>query len=261
MNKINREERSNPGNKETAGFAFWKDWDNITEIETNAIEKIQLAKNKIINAVPKGQLVAIYIKGSFVRREMKEGSDIDIVPVVTKDCYQESVWETNTPEVLPAIVVPISVEEFVDNELHSETDLAVDLRAKPDSFLRMLDECELIYGQPLNLDNYPIRTDKETLVDEISVIRNGYIPYFESGQVDFDPLLKETFWLIELVQTVNGKRPKYSFEGIAASVDDNDHIVHDALGLRMMGSKKQRSDFVVKLKEYLNEIERQISSN
>jgi len=205
----------------------------------------------VIKAVPKDQLVAIYIKGSFVRREMKSGSDVDMVPIVLSDQYQADVFGVNGPDLYPVCTVPLSIGELEDNKLHTKFDMPVDLRAKPDRMLKMLEECRLVYGKPLNPLEFPIRSNEDVYRDEVEVIKNGYIPYFEAEKIDFDPLLKEFFWLVEGELELKGIKPRHSFAEITKSVKDPNHLIHEAWNLKQQRTKKDELKFVAKLRAYL----------
>lgn len=235
---------------------FWKSWKNKTYFEKEAILSVEKAIDLVLKSVPKNQLVAIYIKGSFARREMNKYSDVDIVPIVTENKYAGSIWSTNVPEIHPVVVVPLSLWELKHNKLRSASSYNPDLRAKPDRLLSKLSECKLVYGKPLKASQFPIRSDAQALNDEIKIIKKGYILACQEGAINFSPLLKEVFWLIELDQKVKGKKVKHSFEGIAKSVKDNNHIVHTALKLRTLRpkDKKTRDAFIKKLKNYLKEL-------
>lgn len=239
---------------------FWKGWKNKTKIEEKAIVAVERARALVVSAVPKSALVAIYIKGSFARREMKEGSDVDMVPIVTENKYEGEVFGVNSIEIEPVIVVPLSYWELEHNKLYSKNDHTPDLRAKPDRFLKKLSECKLIYGIPLDTSKFLIREDKHALEEEIKRIRDGYIPAYESGKIDFSPLLKEVFWLVELEQNVKGNKVEHSFEGILKSVNDKNHIVYDAFKFRTGEYKtdSEKKAFIMKLKRYLSVLNKMI---
>lgn len=236
-------------------YDFWKNWKNKTEIEERAINSVRRARKYIVESVSKNRLVAIYIKGSFARRELNKKSDVDIVPIVTKNKYQGDIWAVNDKDIHPAVVVPLSIQELKNNKLSSKSDYSPDLRAEPDLFLKKLKEYKIIYGKPLNPKKFPIRSDKQVIKSEIKKIKEGYIPAYLKGKIPFSPLLKEVFWLVELEQNVRGKKVKHSFNGIVKSVKDKKHIVHEAYRLRLKGSNKNsRSMFIDKLKAYLGEL-------
>ncbi len=237
---------------------FWKWWKNKTTTEKKAISAATKARNLVIRSVPKKALVAIYIKGSFARREMKEASDVDMVPIVTENKYEGNVFAVNCPEIAPVVVVPLSLWELNHNKLFTKGNYSPDLRAEPDLFLKKLKECRLIYGKLLNPDKFPMRESKEVLRSEINKIKNGYIPAYGRQAIDFQPLLKEVFWLVELEQKVKGKRVKHSFEGIVKSVKDKSHIVYSAFTFRknLHKSKAEERKFILRLKRYIVELEK-----
>lgn len=236
-------------------YDFWDNWKNKNTIEKKAIESIKLARRLIINSIPKGKLVSIYIKGSFVRREMKKGSDVDIVPIVTENKYECKVFSVNSPKISPSIVVPLSLWELRNNKLFTRGSNP-DLRAKPDRLLSHLKECKLIYGKPLNPKEFTIDDDKTALRDKIDIIRKGYIGAYNKGKINFSTLLKEVFWLVELEQKVKGKRVKHSFEGISKSVKNRHHLIHEALNFRKgkLKGKGREQQFIKKLENHLNEL-------
>jgi len=236
-------------------YDFWIGWKNKTGLEIDAIEKVKLARDLVIKLVPKKALVSIYIKGSFVRREMKEGSDVDMVPIVSEYKYQGNVWEANVPEVQPVVIVPLSLDEFRDNKLYSKSDEYPDMRALPDRFLAKLNSFKLIYGQTFNLNDFPIRTDLEVLKDEIKIIRGGYLPAYEANKTKF--FLKEVFWLVELELKVRGIKVEHSFQGILKAVKDKDHIIHQAFAFRLVnGTQSEKKAFIINLKKYLNYLDK-----
>jgi len=156
------------------------------------------------------------------------------------------------------IVVPLSLWELEHNKLFTKSDHTPDLRAKPDRFLKKLNEYKLIYGNPLDPAKFLIREDKHALEEEIKRVRDGYIPAYESRKIDFSPLLKEVFWLVELEQNAKGNKVGHSFEGIVGAVNDKNHIIHDAFKFRT-GKYKTEADkkaFIIKLKKYLSDLER-----
>lgn len=241
-------------------YNFWKKWKRKTEIEKKAIKSVELAKNFVIKSIPKNKLAAIYIKGSFARREMKKGSDVDMVPIVTENKYEGAVFGINNPKIDPVAVVPLSLWELKNNKLCTKSNYHPDLRAKPDRLLKKLNECKLIYGKPLNPREFTVTEDKDALKEEMEKIKKGYIPAYETGKIKFSPLLKEVFWLVELEQTAKGKKVKHSFGGIERSVKDKNHLIHDASKFRKipLKNKKEEKRFVLKLKKYLVELEKLI---
>ncbi len=241
-------------------YNFWEGWTNKTELEERAITSVRKARELVIDSVPPNTLVAIYIKGSFTRREMKEGSDVDLVPIVSENKYEGDIFGVNCSEIDPVVVVPLSLEELRNNKLSSKGNYTPDLRAEPDLFLLKLDHYRLIYGEPLRPQDFSLRSKEQIVHDEINKIRTGYIPAYRDGTIDFQPLLKEVFWLVAWQQEAQGHLIDHSFKGITAGITDRTHIIYDALLLREKSpiTKAKEHEFVSKLEKYLDWLERQL---
>ena len=94
---------------------FWKSWKNKTSLEKRAISSVKLALKFIIENVSRDKLISIYIKGSFVTRELNKKSDVDILPVV-KDRREmkrlKLVRNENKEMLKPSEILPISYTEL-----------------------------------------------------------------------------------------------------------------------------------------------------
>lgn len=233
-------------------FDFWTKWSDVTPLEQKAIDSTVKARELVIKSVPADVLMAIYVKGSFVRREMNSESDVDMVPIVTQSKFESAVFGVNIPEIYPVMVVPLSLEEFKTNNLATKSGKSIDLRVKPDKFLRMIDEYRLIYGMSLDPNKYVIRTDREFYQEGINILKNGFIPLFLKGEVDFSPLLKEFFWTVEMELASQGIIVPHTFAGIARAAQ-NDRLVQEALRLRQKSqlNKSVKSGFIKELQKYL----------
>ncbi|MDD5133119.1 MAG: hypothetical protein PHD81_02670 [Candidatus Nanoarchaeia archaeon] len=234
-------------------YDFWEPWRAKTLIEKKAIKSILKARKLIINSIPNKTLVSIYIKGSFVRRDMNKSSDVDIVPIVTKNKYEKSIFKINDYNLFPACVVPLSISELKHNKLFTKGICSPDLRAEPDLFILNLKEYKLIYGKKLNPKDYPHRKNYQIIKDEINKIKKGYIPAYKEGIIKFESLLKEVFWLIEWEQKLKHKKIKHSFKNIKNSLKDKNHIIHDAYAFRIgkYKSKLEKQKFIDSLNKYL----------
>ena len=233
-------------------FDFWTSWSNINPTEQKAINATIKARKLVVQSVPAETLVAVYIKGSFPRREMNSRSDVDMVPIVTKTKFEGSIFGVNRLEISPVMVVPLSIEEFRTNSLATKSDQSFDLRAKPDRFLRTIDRYQLIYGTPLDPSGYPIRSDLEAYHDDVDIIKNGYLPLFLKGEISFGPLLKKFFWMTEMELAGQGIVVPHTFTGIAGGANKS-HLIQEALRLRQQDkiSRAEELEFVKKLQAWL----------
>ncbi|MFA5127256.1 MAG: hypothetical protein WC465_04660 [Patescibacteria group bacterium] len=241
-----------------SNYNFWNRWQHKTRIEKIAIQQVIKTRRLVRKAVPAKGLVAIYIKGSFVRREMTPVSDVDMVPIVTANSYEGQVFELNDKDISPVMIIPLSLWELKHNRLFSQTDITPDTRALPDIFLKKLDQYKLIYGRPLDPNKFPIRSDKVLLRSAIQKIKKAYIPAYLSGKIGLATLAKEFFWLVELEQNIQGQKVQHSFSGIMKAVSDKEHLVHKAYYLKNSSrlSKLVKQKFIYQLKKYLQNLEK-----
>lgn len=231
-------------------YDFWASWKNKTQIEKQAIKVILLVRKLIANSIPKRELVAIYIKGSFVRREMKKGSDVDIVPIVTENKYEAKVFAVNCAKIYPAIVVPLSLWELRNNKLYTKGNLP---RARPDRFIKKIYNYKLIYGKQLDISKFRVRSDEAALRALIKTFTKSFIPLYKKGKFGFSSLVKEVFWLIDAEQEFKGNCLPHSFKGMDDTIKDPSHIVHVCYKLRLKPTKNKnnRQKFVKKLEKYV----------
>ena len=241
-------------------YDFWQKWKNKSKIEKQAIKSIIKARELIIKSIPKNKLLAIYVKGSFIRREMKKGSDVDIVPIVTENKYEGPVFETNIPKVHPCIIVPLSLWEFKHNELFTKSDQKTDLRAKPDRFIKKLGYYKLIYGKQLNTKGFKIRSDEEVFKSLLKILQNVLIPMYEQGKARLSWVIKEFFWLTEDELILRGIKVEHSFKSIKNSVKDKNHPIKDAYKFRkkLLNGEIKEKIFINKLKKHLNKLEKEM---
>ena len=107
--------------------------------------------------------------------------------------------------------------------------------------------------------DFLIRENIVALQESIKTIKEGYIPAYINGKIDFSPLLKEIFWLVELELKVRGIKVEHSFQGILKAVKDKNHIVNDAFEFRKNPpNDKEKKVFVEKLKKYLDRLEKSL---
>ena len=61
-------------------------WQKITfcktKIEKSAIDVLGKGFKIILNNIPKEKIIAIYVKGSFSKRELTKNSDVDVITIV-----------------------------------------------------------------------------------------------------------------------------------------------------------------------------------
>ncbi len=236
---------------------FWVNWKHKTDAEKRAIVGLENARKILLRNIPKSKLIAVYLKGSFVRREMNEKSDVDIVPIVSSNRYLQVIkrlQEKHRMEYAPADFTPISLWELKHNQKHDPKEM----KSSPDVFVKNIQSAQLIYGRPLDTTNYKVRDDTKQLGGLLNAFHKKIIPKYEDKEFGFSQIIKCVFYIVDLEQKIKGNHKPYSFKGLARSVKDNKHIVHDALKLRLHPTKNKivRAKFMKKLKEYILEMEK-----
>ncbi len=237
---------------------FWKDWKRVTKLEKEAIKSIKKAKKILLENISKEKIVAIYIKGSFPRREMNEKSDVDIVPIVKDNKLLKEIIKLdkeNRHLYKPSELLPSSLWEFKHNKIYLKSK---DPKGRPDGFIRDLDKHKLIFGKPLNPQEFTIRNDKEKLKGMINAFKEIFLPFYKEKKFGFSEIVKQVFWLTENEQKVKGKNPPHSWKELTKSIKDKNHIIHQAYEFRLKPAKdkKQRQEFIKKLKTHLKNLEK-----
>lgn len=235
---------------------FYDLWENKTPIEIRAIEGLEEAIKILFENILPEKIVAIYVKGSFVNREMNEGSDVDMVPITADNETLLKVVELDKEKgeiYRPAEFLPFSMWELEHNERYAKYDT---LKGRPDLFLADLEHHELIYGEQLDISKFPMRSDRERFIALIDAIEKIFIPGYREKKVGLGNLVKFTLWLTHLEQKLKGKKIGHSSREIAGSVEDKNHVVHNALEFKLHPTKDEsmRENFVKKLTEHLNQL-------
>lgn len=228
---------------------FYESWENKTSLELVAIEALEKAIRFLLENVSKEKIAAVYIKGSFVNREMNEKSDVDIVPIAKDNETLEKILKLDKEKgefYRPAEFLPFSLWELENNERYAKYET---MKGKPDLFLAGLEHHKLIYGEPLNISEFPIRSNKKRFDALRDAMEKIFIPGYREKKVGIGNLAKFTLWLTYLEQKLKGKKIGHSSKEIAAAVEDKNHIVHQALELKLKPTKDEitREVFVQKL--------------
>ncbi len=236
---------------------FWKKWKNVNVIEKKAIASVEKALKILFENVSERKIRSIYIKGSFVRREMNRKSDVDIVPITFHNNALQKIKDIQDnlgDSFAPAEFVPHSLNEFKTGKRFLKYK---SLKGTIDITLRELYKAELVFGKPLDVSAFPMRTDKRFLRGHMNAFKEIFIPLFEKGELGFSSLIKQVFFLVEKAERLEGNilplKWKEAVEGFS-----QDHIICDAYKNRMKKTKddSERKKFVDKLKVYIAELDR-----
>jgi predicted nucleotidyltransferase len=226
---------------------------NQLELKEQADVSIQKAKETILKSIPNDEIVSMYVKGSYVRDELQPDSDVDIVVILKSNEYLPAVYELtekfgNTTEP-PFQIVAYTLEElqtgtWSPNRTQNASTISL--------FVKHLDKLPLLYGSKPEGRLFT-RTDIKDLTALMSAFEKSFLPDFEKGTFKFDDVVKQVMWLTEREQRAQGIVPDYSWQKLADSIKNENHIIHLALRLRRQKevSKEEQDVFMEKLKNYL----------
>ncbi len=237
---------------------FWKDWKSLSNIEKTAIVSIRKAKSLLLASVSKQHIVAVYVKGSFIRREMNKDSDVDIVVIVDNNKIINDVLRLDRKKgrlYRPAELLCLSTWELKHmKRYHNRLEKGPKGAPSIDDFAKY----KLIYGNALDFSAYPVRKPENRLRGLINAHLNIFLPMYEKKEISFSVLVKQVFWLTHYEQVVKKVDVGDAWKDLVSSVKNKSHIVHDAHKFRFhpTGNFKARAKFVKKLKAHVNRLAR-----
>lgn len=234
-------------------YNFWDEWKDITELEKKAIRSLLSAKERILNNIPNENIIAIYVKGSLIQRELLKDSDVDLVVILRDEKYLNELYNLNDKNTSKFFETNVQFISYTLDEL--ETGKFVESRIKNPTavsrFEKHLRSYKLIYGKAPSLIFK--RTNLQHLRSSINSWNERFLPDYKKGAFKFDSLIKQTFWLVEDELMFKGFTPIYSWHKLSDSVSDMGHIVHTALKLRRGGSysNEEEKRFIERVEAYL----------
>ncbi len=240
---------------------FWKSWKKKTKVELKGIEVVKKARNLILKNLPKKEIVGMYSKGSFSRREMNKSSDIDLITILRHSRYLPKLErlqkENKTSLGLSVHLSGISLYELKIGK-HCKTSKK---KASTSRTLKQIPNYKIIYGKGLEKHNFPMRSNKEDLKNLIKFYKEYLIPAYRNKKEAFATIIKGTFWLVEDEQRFKTNKSSTSWKNLAKSIRDKKHIIHETLKLRLHPTKdkKTRREFLSRLIKYISSLERDLN--
>ena len=129
---------------------FWKSWKKITKREEKAIRTLKKTKKVILKEFPKTKIISLYVKGSFIRREMNKKSDLDFVLITkeNKDLKKVKILNEKYKKKFETEIniSPISLWELKNNKNYGKK---TKLKARPDLFIKKVKDYKLLYGKEI----------------------------------------------------------------------------------------------------------------
>ena len=238
---------------------FWKDWKRKTKIEESAIKSLMKGIKIILENIPKDQIIAIYVKGSFPRREMNDKSDVDTFTILKTNKYLpklKKLEEKHRDKFKPQIqFTGYSLSELKSGKKNKR---GKKMRPSPSRTVKHLKHYKHLHGTLLNPEDFPIRTDKKDLEGLIGAFKKLFLPGYKKKDFGFSEILKQVFWLVENEQRVRGENPPDGWKKLARSIKDKKHVIHDTIRLRLNPTKDKnlRGDYIKKLEKYLGRLEK-----
>lgn len=242
---------------------FWKDWKNLTAQEKRGIKSLKLALKIIKERYPKGSVIAVYCGGSFIRREMKRGSDIDLF-VIVKDMKAQRITQKLIKEYYKKHDPYIGFSGYTLWELktgrHSKQ--INRLRTGPKRFVSKMDNYAVVYGKKLDSSKFPVNTPEKYLQVMLKVFDKQFLPLYKEGKLRFGSILKQVFWLVDHELSVKGNHPPHSWKAITQRVPKG-HIAKKAWKLRYKEkvSEKEKKEFIKDLRAYLRELKKLVADH
>jgi predicted nucleotidyltransferase len=238
-------------------YEFWSDWKRLNKLEKGGIISIKAGKKLILECVPKEEILAIYVKGSFIRREMNKYSDVDLVVILRRiksyDRLKRISKKNKNSLEIPFQVLGYSLWELRNDKKAKQMDAH---KMIPSRTVEHLEHYKLIYGNRISKEKLNSGDHKERLRRMIKVFQERHLPSYIKKNMSFHELLKQVFWLAENEQKFIGKKVPHGFKKIAKSIKDKDHIIQFTKKLYFSKSKSKEDKilFIKKLRLYLKKL-------
>lgn len=227
---------------------------DLKEIAEASINK---AKEVILKKIPNEEIISIYVKGSYVQDALREDSDVDIVVILKTEEYLTKVYtlseDKSNTDIIPFQIVAYTLGELQTGERASNR---TKVTSPVSTFVKQMDNLPIIFGSKPEGKLFT-RTDKKDLTGLLTAFSNTFLPDYRNNKFTFNEIIKQVPWLTEREQRALGVIPDYSWQKLADSIEDKNHIVHAALKYRKQVeiSNEEKEAFMIQLDEYLKYLE------
>jgi hypothetical protein len=236
-------------------YEFWRDWKRKTELEEAAIRSLKVAKRIILENIPRKEIVAIYAKGSFIRRELNKKSDVDTVTILKSAKYFKK-FKSLSKHYRCAYKPALQFGRYSMKELVTGKKLKGSSQTHPGRFVKHLKHHKIIYGVPLEKAGLFMRSDEEDLRNLAKAFRTLFLPKYRRKEIGFSDIVKQVFWIAENEERLAGNEPPHNWRKLEKSVKLRRHPVHEALDFRLRPDKDpvRRRKFIKGLEVYLDKV-------
>ena len=239
---------------------FYKNWKNITNLEKKAITSLNKAKRIILKNIPKEEIIAIYVKGSLVTREMNKKSDVDTLTILKHSKYLQKLQtlENRYRHKFDPIIQIVGYSLW---ELKTGKRVKIkgkEIRASPTRAITHFDRYKLIHGKEINANNLEKGSKEKRLIGMVGAFNNIFLPAYGKEKIGFREINKQIRWLVENERAYLGKETPHSFRELDKSIKDKNHIIHNTFiyNLSKPADKKIRATHIKKLRAYLKELDK-----
>jgi predicted nucleotidyltransferase len=239
---------------------FWTYWKRITPQEEKAVKVLKIGKKIVLENIPNEEIFAIYAKGSFIRREMNEKSDVDLFIILKTKRFLKKLRRISK-KIKNDYSPPLNIGSgYTLWELKTGKRINLNGVDKPipARINKHLPHYKLIYGGDVTKLNLFHKNDKILLNGFIKTFDNFFLPKYKKREFGFAEIVKQVFWLAEFEQRAKGKNPPHSWKLLKKSIRDKEHIIHLTYKYRIdkPKDKETRKEYIKKLRYYLKELKK-----
>ena len=247
-------------------YKFWRFWIRKTEQERSFIIATIGYTEELLKRVNEQNLISIYIHGSFPRRDLRRGSDIDYV-VITDDNVDlaklKDLGKYFSNEYKRKLDVDINLNFYTITELRTGTfqhNNSFGRRLPPWKFIDHLSSSQIFYGQKLHENDFYQKKPDEKL----KIAWELAAKYLNEswGDKEVSRLVLVSKFVMELIYQIENYRgsvrTKYIKKDLVKWFESNeDHIIHLLWQVihnkEKYANKKERDRVFEKIRYFLKE--------
>ena len=246
---------------------FWRFWMNKTEQEKDFIIAMIGYTRVLLKKVKKKHIISIYVHGSFPRRDLRPGSDIDYKIITDDDADLDMLKNLRyelADEYKKKTGVPINLSFYTLTELMTGkflNDNAYKRKLPPWKFVDHLGSAKLFYGQKLYEKDLHQKSAEEKL-ENAWCLAGRYLarPW---GDKEISRVVNISKFVMDLIHQMDnywdGIKTEYiKHEIIQRHLHEEKHIIHLLWHVihnpNEYDTDKKREKVFKKIREFLKEV-------